>query len=277
MALVQSSPWMDAANYGAGLGQSLGQMLVQMPAVRAQVAAMLGNQRLEQQRFQLERETTAQRLGLEQQRMGFERERMAYERPRYEADAEEARARAGMYKQQQAQREQQVGMAHQMALQDAAPVAPGYQGPPAPTRQSMMDELLGGASPEALANYELHKKQLEQGKYIAAPWGTLNTASGDATVVEKQFPTALSGQLMSEMLRVSADPMFQDTIKRNPQIGQAYGKLWNYLSQGLGAPGMDAAFQSQGQPPAKGQTATNRQTGEQIVFDGEKWVPLRKQ
>lgn len=75
MGLIQSSPWADAGNYGAGLGQTLGQALTQMPMQRnqmlMQMAQLVGNQRHEaaQMQFQQEQAKQAQMAQQAQQAM----------------------------------------------------------------------------------------------------------------------------------------------------------------------------------------------------------------
>jgi hypothetical protein len=56
MAIINYSPWMDAARYGQGLGETLGRILMQMPQVRAQQRIDLARLpiELQMQRSQLE-------------------------------------------------------------------------------------------------------------------------------------------------------------------------------------------------------------------------------
>jgi hypothetical protein len=105
MALIQSSPWTDAANFGQGIGSALSQAFIQMPAIKAQIAQMLGQQQMQQQQFGLEKEKFgyekergAREYGLREQELGLQRETLGVTKQR--AGIEEATSRSEMLKRQ---------------------------------------------------------------------------------------------------------------------------------------------------------------------------------
>src|SRR5438132_5937020 len=80
MAIIQSSPWADAASFGHGLGESLTNLLIKLPEIRAQQALLAAHQQL-----------YGAQSGL------------------YESEAERARAQTGLYGAETKKTEAQTG------------------------------------------------------------------------------------------------------------------------------------------------------------------------
>jgi hypothetical protein len=76
MSLIAQSPWTDAANYGAGLGESLSQGLLQLPMERQRLAqqrlATTLQNLLAQQRLQDLTQYRLNQLGLGQEKLGVQ-------------------------------------------------------------------------------------------------------------------------------------------------------------------------------------------------------------
>jgi hypothetical protein len=87
MPIISSSPWLDAANVGSGLGASLTNLLIDLPRLRQQ-------QQLQQAQMELYR---------------AEAERYRAQAPTYEAQATADRARAGAYDAERDLRKAQMG------------------------------------------------------------------------------------------------------------------------------------------------------------------------
>ncbi len=70
MALIQYSPWQDAAEYGAGLGRTLSQAMLQMPMLKAQQAMEQQRLGMEQGRYQTEQSQAPLQAQLLQAQIG---------------------------------------------------------------------------------------------------------------------------------------------------------------------------------------------------------------
>jgi hypothetical protein len=123
MALIQQSPWMDAANFGQGIGSALGQALIQMPAVKAQVAQTIAGTQMEKARFGL----SQQQLQLQQQEAAdlrrYRTQQMDLERRKQQTSDEYTRKQIEF---------QQFQLDKEKSIQDAARQFADTYNPPVP-------------------------------------------------------------------------------------------------------------------------------------------------
>lgn len=95
MPIVGYSPWADAANYGAGLGETLGRILLQVPQQRAELRMQQQQFPLQQQLMQAQINEANLRPGLQQQAMAIKslQEQLAAQRAGVTEDYERERIR----------------------------------------------------------------------------------------------------------------------------------------------------------------------------------------
>ena len=95
MPIVGYSPWADAANYGAGLGETLGRILLQVPQQRAELRMQQQQFPLQQQLMQAQINEANLRPGLQQQALAIKslQEQLAAQRAGVTEDYQKERIR----------------------------------------------------------------------------------------------------------------------------------------------------------------------------------------
>jgi len=177
MALIGYSPWQDAANYGAGLGNTLGEILLRVPQMRAQAALAQQQNQRDAQAFPLEQQYKQAQISAEQERAGASRAQQDYNRARI------------------------AGLSNQQDMSSIMPVVQKLmsgQKPEPEELQAASSAMLSSPQGRTMAMKMLEQVTKPQPQHVTRPGDVV--MQGGQPVYTNNVPLPLSGQNLLSIL-----------------------------------------------------------------------------